>query len=256
MLNKRGLIFKKKVELNEFVSIRQPTVEMAALEDKYVVYSQYLCISTRELFSSNAREVDHLENKFPTMWEMIFDDEMNVAIGQMFGFNSADELFRKAVAFWTDTNYEDYDILKNSKKYIHKELGWTITRESFDEISGAIKFLTGYVPNEDLLAPKGISTSSNRKIEIWERTYKGRIKSASKHSSTIDDKVIILQAINAYGIDEIKNMSIYHFNKLYEALNEKEAYEIQWDVYVSAKFMPAKGSSQSQPKHWKSKFKT
>lgn len=258
MIDKRGIVFRRSLQFNDFVEIRQPTVEMAALEGNYGTYVQFLCVTTRELFSYNPREVDKIEEQFPTMWEMMFHEEMNEAIGKMFGFESADKLFLEAIAFWTKTNVQDYDYLQNSKKFIHKEFGWVITKEEFEKIREAIVMMTGHEPNEDLIAPEGISSASDRVIDMFEKTYKGRLKKAKKSSSTIDDKIIILQIANGGYIptDEIKNMSIYHFNKLYEALNEKEAYQVQWDIYVSPKFMPKGGASPSQPTHWKSKFKS
>lgn len=257
MIDKRGILFKDRFKFNDFVDIIQPTVYKMTMVENYSSYNQIICISIRELFSFNPRQVDFIEEEFPTMWEAMFNTEMNDAIGQMFGAESARDLFIQAVAFWTETNAEDFECLENSKKFMHSELGWIITKQEFEKFQEYVRFLTGYEPNDDLIAPKGISSANERILDLEEKTYEGRLKEMKKKSSSIEEKIIILQVSNGgyISLDEIKNMSLYHFNKLFEALNEKEAYRVQWDVYRSSKFMPKTGSKQNAPKHWKEKFK-
>lgn len=253
----QSYLFHDEVYVNEKVAIIQPTVETVVTIEDYNALSQVMCISTRELFSGAPREVDHIEEQFPTIFDMIFNQEMSQFVGEMYGATNVYELLIDSISFWTKLNKNDFELLTNGKKIVHEKTDWVIDKEEFVKISDIVKKLTGYHPNEDLIAPKGISSSSERKISIFEKTYKGRLRKMQKQSTSFDQKVITIQISNGgyIPIDEIEKMSIYHFNKLYEAITYKEIYKSQWDVYVSSKFMPSEGSKSSAPSHWTTQFK-
>ena len=251
MLNTLDLLFGKPIRITDKVSLHVPTVETVAYEKKYSAYTQPFLISTRQMFSSLA-EVDQLEEKFPTVWQMIFDEEGDLIVGQIFAGEGASgtDVIIEGLSFWTGYEKETFRKLSN-KKIINEEADWIIDESIFSILSSSIKKILSYEEDHDVIAPKNMS---ERQLDIWKKTYAGRMRSRQKNASTFADKILILSiSMDAYiPLDEIRKMSIYHFNKLYEGLSEKEAYEKQWEVKLSPKFESGGGNL----KHWKEKFKT
>lgn len=248
MVNKVDILFGKDIRLTDKVSLRIPTVEDIAYEENYSSYSQPFNVSTRLMFSS-LKEVDELETQFPTIWEMIFHPEGDVILGQMFGAETGTDLIISGLSFWTRLDKSGFKKLSN-RKIVNEEADWIIDRLAFIEFCETIKTLTTYEEDQDLIAPRNMS---ERQLGIWEKTYKGRMRKRQKDSRTLADKIVILQiSMDAYiPIDEIRKMSIFHFNKLYEGVSEKESYEKQWQVKMSPKF----DSGNNTIQHWKERFK-
>ena len=138
-----------------------------------------------------------------------------------------------------------------NKKIINEQAKWVIDEKVFLEFCELIKDVTNHQVNEELVAPRNMS---ERQLGVWEKLYKGRMRKLQKGSRTIGDKILILSiSMDSYiPINEIRKMTIFHFNKLYEAISEKESYEAMWDIKMSPKF-DSKNSGDS--KHWKESFK-
>lgn len=248
MLDTMDLLFGKPLKVTEKVSLHVPTVEDVAYTEKYSAYTQPFITTTRQMFSSLA-EVDKLEAEFPTIWGMAFHEEGNVILGQMFGGETGINIIIEALSYWTKLDVESFKALSN-RKIVNKEANWIIDEEVFNSIGKCVKEIIGYEPDLDLIAPKNMS---ERQLDIWKKTYKGRMRNRQKNSITFADKIMILSiSMDAYiPIDEIRKMTIYYFNKLYEGLSEKESYEKQWEVKMSPKFDSGNGTI----KHWKESFK-
>lgn len=249
LYNKVDLLFNKPLQISKGVFFRIPTVEQMCYEEEFAVHSYSLIRSTREIFSPY-KEVDELEETFPNVWQMVFDEEGDQLFGSMNGCESGKQMVIDSISYWTSLPAEDFKPLSN-KKIINQKADWIIDENVFDGICNLIKDVINYQQNDDLIAPKNMS---ERTRGIWDKLYKGRLANAKKNSNrTMADKILILQISMAsyISIDEIKKMSIYHFNKLYEAIGEKESYEAQWQLKLSPKFDVKEGLK----KHWKEKIK-
>lgn len=241
------LLFKKPVKFTEKISIHVPTVEEVAYTENYSLYVQPLVVTTRQMFSA-LDEVDELEERFPTLWQMAFDEEGSQIMAQMFDGQSGIDIIIDAISFWTKLEPETFQSLSNNKM-INKGTNWVIDENVFDSFCNSVKEIIGYEQDQDLIAPKNMS---ERKKDIWKKTYKGRLRNKQKNTTTLADRIIILSiSMESYiPIDEIRNMSIYHFNKLNEMLSEKESYQKQWETKLSPKFESGSGAI----KHWKEKI--
>ena len=248
MLNTADLLFGKPAKFTENISLHIPTVEEVVYTEMYGSYTQPLVTTTRQIFSS-LEEVDKLEEQFPTIWQMSFDEEGMQILNSMFGADKSTNIIIEALSYWTKLEPDTFQALSN-KKIVNKEADWVIDEKSFNSFSNYVKEIIGYEPDLDLIAPKNMSP---RKLDIWKKTYKGRMRNRQKNSMTLADKIIILSiSMESYiPVDEIRKMTIYHFNRLYEAISEKESYEKQWDIKMSPKFDSGNGSL----KHWKESIK-
>lgn len=248
MLNSIDLLFGKPAKFNDKVSLHTPTVEEVAYTENYSSYTQPFLVTTRQIFSSLA-EVDELEQRFPTVWQMAFDEEGSQVTAQMFGEDSGTSALISAISYWTKLDKDEFQALSN-KKIIHQKTNWVIDEKVFNSLSDGVKEIVGFEEDLDLIAPKNMS---ERQLDIWKKTYNGRMRSRQKNATSLADKIIILSiSMESYiPIDEIRKMTIYHFNKLYEGLSEKESYIRQWEVKLSPKFESGNGTV----KHWKEKFK-
>ena len=106
-LNYDRLILGSDVPINENVSIHIPTIrELAEGQyNEFMLFTRVFVTSVREQFSSMPSEVDKIEEEFPTFWELAFNDNMNVSVGQtMFG-EGIDVLsvIVNGFAYWTKT---------------------------------------------------------------------------------------------------------------------------------------------------------
>lgn len=247
---KVDLLFDNYISITDTVSIKNPTVEEVAKSDDYGLNVKILTVTTRELFSA-VKEVDEYEAKFPTIWSMISDQDGDLILGSIFGTGTGTEAVIKALAYWTGLDEDSFLKLSNGK-IINEKANWIIDEGEFKEFCDIVKDITNYVYSKDLVAPKNMSKNQ---FAIWEKMYKGKMARLrnEKNFRTIADKILILQiSTSSYiSLSEIKKMSIYHFNKLYEALDQKETYEAQWQIKMSSNFKPSDGVT----KHWKEKVK-
>lgn len=246
-----SLIQGNKIQISENVYIKNPSVKDVINDNEYQLYSTIFCIDSRELFSA-VREVDELEIRYPTAWEMLFDEtgRGEFLLGEMLGVPlNTSALIINGLSYWTGLNVDGFTKLMN-RKIVHEESNWIIDKEMFNSFCSVIRKITCYKKNEDFIAPKNMSDA---RFAIWERHLKNRKRIASKREgSTIADKILTFQiSFNNYiDLEKILDMNYYYFNKLFEGLNEKEIYLRNWDILVSPKFDTSK---QSDIKHWTEK---
>lgn len=247
--SKADLLFGKKIKVSDNVFIKVPTVEDVMYESNYGLYTTPLTTSTRELFSG-LKEVDKYEDAFPNVWLMIFHPEGDLILGQMLGGISGKNITIEAISYWLGLEKEDFRPLSNSK-IINEKAGLVIDEKLFNQICEVVKGIVCYEPNRDLIAPRGMS---DRKADIWEKTYKGRLRGMQKGSKSIVDKILILSvSMDSYiPLETIKNMTIFNFTKTFELISNKESYEKQWQLKLSPKFETKNGEAST---HWKEKFK-
>lgn len=258
--NPCDLLFHKPIEfVPDTVYIRVPTVEEVAYNPSFGKYVGIFTISTREMFAT-ARNVDELEAEFPTVMDMFKDPQADMALGQIMGVPyKGSEFLMEALNFWTglqafddkETPEDDrvgFQVLTNGK-IIHFGTQWVITKAEFEKFSKIIKVITCFTPSEHTV-PK---ITSDTRHKIWLQVYKGRQKAAARKALTLADKILILSiSMESYiPIEEIRKMSIFTFNRLFEGLSKKEGYEKQWDLRLSMKFK----TDDQQLKHWKETFK-
>lgn len=245
------LLLGQPIPIKEGVSIKIPTVKEIIEEPRFFQYSKIFTISTRELFSA-LRKVDELEQAYPTVWEMIFDSEDagDEVLGQLIdGYSTGTNILIKSLAFWTGLEANGFQKLTTGK-FIHKESNWIIDKEEFIDFSYAIATIIDHTTNEDFIAPHGMTDA---RYHAWHHLYLGRMKKAKDHGKSFADKILILSvSTETYiPINQIMEMSIYLFNKTYVALQEKEAYEKNWQVKVSPKF----DSDKMKIVDWRDKLK-
>lgn len=250
-LNVTDIMLGKPIVLNENVSIKNITVGELINDKDYPLYSTIFSIGARELFSAH-KDVDELELRYPTVWEMMFDKtgEGEQLLGMMLGIPlPTTTLVLNGLAYWTGLDLDGFQKLTN-RKIIHEEAEWIIDRDTFTAFCRVIQKITCYKPNEEFIAPKNMSDA---RFKIWERHLKNRKRIASKRKgSSIADKILIFQiSFNSYvPLEEILKMNYYYFTKLFQGLSERELYLRNWDIIVSPKFDTSKNSDM---KHWTEK---
>lgn len=251
---KISLVFNEPVQYSEKVNINVPTIYEAVLNPNYGIYVRLFTISTRLMFGQ-LRNVDQLEAQFPTVWDMMYDDEADILLGKILGVDYAgSQLFIESLEFWTGlkNDGEDGFVKLSNKKMIHAELDWVIDKAEFVKISKMIQMISCYNPESEaqFIPPRNMSDA---KFDTWTALYKGRSRNANRNSSSIADKIGLLAISTDCAIlpEQMKTMSVFLFNKLYDGLQSKEAYEKYWQIQISPKF---EGDKHPQ-KHWRETFK-
>jgi len=240
-INYTYVILGKDIPINENVTFHIPTIgELAEANDnKFNEYTRIFVTSVREQFSGVPEQVDAIEEQYPTLWDMAFDDDMNSAVGEvMFGDNKTLlSTFLESLSYWTRTDVGQYRALSN-KKIVSEELNWIIDEKAYKEFSELIKIATLSQPNEDLIAPKGVG-SDPRKAQMWKRTYEGRLRHVMRQKGTeLGDKILQLEvfAPGYIHFTDICDMTYYQFSNLLSVYAAKYASDKQYQIYTSEKF--------------------
>ncbi|TGB09680.1 hypothetical protein [Limosilactobacillus reuteri] len=240
-INYSNIILGKDIPINEKVKLHIPTIgELAEADNNdFNESTRIFTTSVREQFSGVPEQVDMIEEKFPTLWDMAFDDEMNALVGEaMFGENTTLlRQFLKSLSYWTKTSEDQYRALGN-KKIISEELDWIIDVKTYTYLSNLIKAVTLTKPNKDFIAPKGVSNNP-RKIQMWKNTYNGRLREAMKKKNVeLGDQILQLEAFapGYVSFRDIKDMTYYQFSNLLSVYTAKYSSEKQYQIYTSEKF--------------------
>lgn len=244
-LNYDQIILGSDIPITENVNIHVPTIGDLATggDSEFRLYTQIFTISVREQFSGMPNEVDKIEEEYPTFWDMAFDNEFNQQIGEsMFGEgNDLKSVIINGLAYWTQTESTTYRALSN-KKIINESLNWIIDINEFNKICSYIKMATLSRPNEDLIAPKGISSKPHQ-CEIWKKLYAGRVrKLQNKPNQSLGDKILVLQAYAPGYVDfkDVKEMTYYQFANLLETYHKRYENEREFQIYTAYKFDTSK----------------
>lgn len=250
---KISLIFNEPVHFNEKVELRIPTLYEAVTTNEYFMYSRIFTISTRLIFGQ-LRNVEELVSSFPTIWEMMFSEDTDAVLGKVMGYEGlGSDCLINALVFWTGlSNDKDTGFKKlGNGKIIHIDSDWVIDKKEFIRFSDIVKTIVCYDPeSERQFIPPRINSDASYKA--WMTMYKRRAKQSGKGSS-IADKIGILSVMTDGAIlpEKMKSMSVFLFNKLYDGLQSKEAYERYWQIQVSPKF----ASDKATQKHWTETFR-
>lgn len=240
-VNYDRLLIGEDIPINEKVTMHIPTLKELAFGDQnlFNVYTRVFVTSVREQFSGVPNDVDQIEKKFPTMWDLAFDPDMNKVAGEAM-FGEGNELLNvivNGIAYWTKTDIEGYRPLSN-KKVINEALDWVIDVEEYKKLGSYIQMITLSKPNEDLIAPKGISSKPHQ-CQIWSRLYKGRIRQLQKKKAgTLADSMLLLQAVapSYLPFKQMAAMNYYQFQNTLSAYSTRMVVDQEREIYVSPKF--------------------
>lgn len=250
---KISLIFNEPIDFSEKVKIRIPTLYEAVTTDEYFIYSRIFTISTRLIFGQ-LRNVEELVSSFPTIWEMMFSKDTDQVLGKVMGYEGlGSDCLINALVYWTGLDNDKENGFKKlgNGKIIHIDSDWVIDKEEFLKFSEIIKMIVCYDPkSEENFIPPRITSDASYKA--WMAIYNRRTKH-SKKGSSVADKIGILSVMTNGSIlpENMKSMPIFLFNKLYDGLQSKEAYERYWQIQVSPKF----ASDKTTQKHWTETFR-
>lgn len=240
-INYDQLLLTSEIALGDKAKLYIPTINELSKkgQDELLAFSRVFVISVREQFSSVPERVDEIEEKYPTFWEIAHDQDMSTEVGAaMFG-EGVDilSMIVAGLAYWTRTEMNEYQIMSNGK-IVNEKIDLVVDKDMFLTIGGLLKMITNYEPDEDLIAPKGISKKKNQ-CRIFRGIYKGRLRKKKYHSSKgLADKILILEAVaNSFiSFDEIGKLNYYQFNNLLNAYLTKRANDQNFTIYTSYKF--------------------
>lgn len=244
------MLTEKEIRFDDVVSIKIPTVKEVATDKRYGIRSHIFNVSTRELFSPS-KNVDELERQYPTVWEMMFDEENDgdIMLGHLLGIeHPASALVMECFEYWTGLDKTGFRKLLNGK-IIHEQSGWIVDKSKFNDFREAISQITCYEPNSEVIAPENMTPTRHAR---WLPFYKALMQRASrKKGNGMAERIIVLQAnFSTYTpASEILQMTYFQFLKLFQVLNEKEAYLRNWEIGISPKFE----SDIKKVKHWSEK---
>lgn len=257
-INYNDLIFNKPLKFNDDgVYIKIPTVEEVAYKEDFNTYLRVFTVTTREFFATQMN-VDELELKYPTLLSMTKDEESDFLLG-MFLKGEKDckgsAVIMEALHYWTGLQLDGENgflLLETSGKIAHYGTGWVMDDQGFSQFSDVIKLITNFEPSTDYIPPKPMK--SKAQYNAWMGLYKGRVAKASRGNGvTLADKILILAISMGSYIppEEIKKMSIFMFNKLFDGLSKKEAYGINMRMIASGNF----NNDKMDKRHWKETFR-
>lgn len=242
-VNYERLILGNDAPLTDKVTLHIPTMRELIQDDEKEsemnLFTRAFVTSVREQFSGFPESVDDIEAKYPTMWDLAWDETMNVQVGEaMFGKDmTLLSVIVNGFAWWTQSEITDYKPLSN-QKVVNEPLEWVIDKEEFVKFSEYIKMITLHEPNEDLIAPPDLKGKPHKQ-RAWKQLYLGRIRKMKKgSSSTIADKMLLMQALAPSFIpfNELADMTYYQFMNLLRAYQQRKAYDQEFDIYTSEKF--------------------
>lgn len=258
------LMVKSEIKVNNgYVTLRVPQVKEIIDNKQFESYVSVFTLVTRQLFAAY-REVDELEDAFPTSWHMLWNEQMNVQIGGIYGEGKKlTDVMLESLSFWSGFPIKELDdkgdekgfmILKNQQKILHIGTEWVIDYEEFISISRFIKTVTSWQYPEDDVPQRPMTDGV---YASWMNFYKGKQETNKKRkkTDTMANAILALSvSMESYlPIDEIIEMNLFVFYKTIEFLEKKDAYDTQWRVFSLDNIDRSK---VPQPKkHWKQEAK-
>lgn len=256
-INEIDLLLGRPIQIHPKVFVTVPTVEEAIDNPKFEKSFRLFTIRTREIFNLE-RNVDALEEKYPTVWDFMWDEQTDKTFGKLFGEEEKTftMVVMEALSFLTGLTLdgeEGFHKLDNGRKLVHLESDWIIDLQEFNNFCKLIKYMTAHKEPEDL-APK---ISSDDRHQVWLKTYKGRMNNRRRQGGVTWAGRMLILSVSPNGyipLREIKDMTIFTFYQTFAILSLKDSYEINMDVLLSPKFSSKEGSKP--PKHWKETYNT
>lgn len=240
-VNYDKLLLGNEIKLSEKANLYIPKMKEIVEQDtnELLLFSRVFVISVREQFSGVPEKVDEIEAKFPTFWEIAHDESMSREVGEaMFGEGmDIMTMLVAGVAYWTHSEVDDYKLLTNGK-IVSEKLDLVVDKDMFLELCKLVTMITDYEPDEDLIAPPGISSKENQ-CRIFKKLYKGRLRQRQRQKgSSIADRILLLQTLsNTYiSFDQIGEMTYYQFLNLLNAYRSLRANNQRFDMYTAYKF--------------------
>lgn len=248
--NITDLIFGNPVKIKDNVFVYVPTVEEVVNEDKFEIYTSVLTSVTRQIFATS-RQVDEIEKQFPNIWAMLWDEELNIKLGEVFGGENStlQSVIVDAISYWTKIDASSFSVLQTGKRIVNAEHDWLIDAAEFNKFVSLIKVITRWQMPDDL-PPK---MTSDIVYDMWMNSFYRNIQEHKKRKFlSWGERILMLSvSMDSYiPIDEIKKMNIFLFYHMSSALDLKDVNRIRWDAHMSPKF-----ESKDTPKHWKEQFK-
>lgn len=256
-INYTNLILGRDIDYEGKFTIHVPKLKeiIDEGENGFMLNARPFTDSVRKLFSGMPEIVDEMEEHFPSLILLAFDDEANVQVGEMLtGKNMLlSDYIINSFAYWIGCKAEDFQILPASKKIVSEKLDWIVDVEEFEKFADYIKVITIYQENEDLIAPQNVG-SNDKKMELWKKLYENRLKSIQrKNDSELGDKILILQIYSNGAMDnsKIEDLTYYQFVNLLNGYAEHEAHMEELLIYTSSKF----DTKNMKLTSWQSKVK-
>lgn len=257
--NTTNALVNKPIDYNDRVKIYIPKVsDICEDSTSYNASLQMFTRTTRELFVLH-RYGDKLAKEYPTMLDLINEDELDVQMGKVLNNDKESEekmsdIIIKSLSYWTKLPVVDMQIVNgiednygfiklSNGKIMHIGKEWIIDSKEFTHFSNYIKDIAGYKPPEQ--GPPEMTSDSVHKS--WVNHYTNRMKMNNRKSITLTDKILSLSVeTGMYKVDEILDMNIFVFNKVSEMSGLKEAYMVQLQQYISGNF-----KMNGSVRHWK-----
>ena len=271
-MTKSSMLLGEPIDFTDGVQIHVPTVqEIIESENKFDLSVMALTVMTRQIFVE-AREVDSIEQEFPTIWDLMCNPQLNQTLGGLTGppGSKLSDGIISAISYWTklpnpskaeidnyteeekDSKPKGFEFLETGGKIINYDTEWVIDREEFERFVDIIKIITDYRKPEDL-APKIKSDAAH---ESWIRMYRGKKQMKKGRDIGWADRIMMLSVSTPsyIPVSEICAMTIFNFNQLFKIVNQKDAYEMSLDVLMSPKFASKDGQTKT-PKHWRESYR-
>lgn len=268
-----NLLIGEPIELLDGIYVNVPTVrDFVEQYDEYQKHVTALTVMTRQIFVE-ARQVDAIESKYPTIWELMCEPNFNLSLGGITGQKGKklSDLIIDAIAFWTNldspsqelvNSYTEEDkktkpmgfkFLENNGKIINYDSQWVIDKREFTQLVDVIKIMMDW-RQPDNLAPR---IGSDNAHATWLNMYKNERRANKKNEKGIVDQIIIAQVMTPsfLKINDILDMTVFNFKQLFRIIGEKDAYQASMDIAVSPKFSSGKDGQVKFPTDWKSKYK-
>lgn len=271
-LAKSSILLGKPITFIDGVNIHVPTIqEIIESQEEFEKSVLALTVLTRQIFVE-AREIDSIEQKFPTVWELMCNPQLNVSLGGLTGEpgSKLSDGIISAIAYWTKlpnptkeevekyteeekkTKPKGFVFLENGGKIINYDTEWIIDKAEFDKFVDIVKVIIDYRRPEDL-APKIKSDAAH---EVWLRMHRNKKSmEKGKEISWADRMMMLSVSTPSYiPIEEIGKMSVFQFNQLFKIVNQIDAYEMSLGILMSPKFSAPEGKVKP-PKHWRENYR-
>lgn len=240
------LLFNRPVEFSDGIFIKVPTIGDLVENSDYSKYVSCFTTLTREIFAIE-RNVDALEEAYPTLWSVMVDPPADIEIGRYFSSNKKlSEVIIEGLAYWSGLETSGFKQLSNGKIY-HKDPDWLIDEVEFNRMVEFIKFLTLWT--EPQLAPK---ITSDYKFQAWKSLYNSRKAHQLKNGGggLVNQIVVLSISMESYiPISEIEKMTLFHFNQMIKAIGLKTVYDEMSMLRASPNYKIEKLT------HWSQQYK-